>query len=653
MVMAITVRAEGAIYFVNGMSGSDSQSGLSWAQAFKTPQKAIAVAKGNTAAPHEIWVTAGIYRPDEGPGGINSNDPNAFYEMVPQVALYGGFVGTEANLDDRDLVANITILSGDIDVNDAHNPATSPADIVGNNSYHVLRFVQDDPVDNPTAIVDGFTVTAGDARQIPSDIQFLDQWIWLGGGANLDGGATPCDLLTCPGPLGPSFQNCRFVGNRSRGAGGAVGGRNIGVRLVKCSFENNETDGDFALINAGGGAVGVAGETQVVGCTFVGNTSKEFGGALNISGSIAPGSQGARIVNSRFLQNTADERGGGAYVHLDAGYMVNCVFAGNTALGIEFQGAGGGLDVNRPVVNCTFVNNRAEDPNSPAAGGGAVLDPPATIENCIFRGNTAQNTNTSWNVQQVFRTEFNSTHCPQFCDIEGMPVGCGCGGACTSFDADPLFLDADGPDDVPDTYLDNDYHLFPWSPCADAGNPSDLVIPLDDLDADGDMDMAEPTPDMDPNDRVLDNADADSCPRVDVGMDEVALLQCPWDCAAGGDGVVDTVDFFRLLQDWGMPYPASRCDQVAQAGIDTADFIGLLGAWGPCPSCAPPGGGAAQAGAGAGEAGAPGSGLTLEDALLVMGFSSAEEYAAWVEQASDEEREASGLLLAALLGGSG
>jgi hypothetical protein len=449
------------------------------------------------------------------------------------------------------------------------------------------------------------------------------------------------------------------VGNHALGAGGAIGGRNIGVRLVNCTFEDNTTSGNSEIYSRGGGAVGVTGETVVVGCSFIGNTSAGFGGAIDLGGTVAAGSEGARIVNCRFLENIANKRGGGVHGGLDAGYIVNCEFAGNVALGIGAQGAGGGLDYARqPVVNCTFVDNRAEDPDAPALGGGAVLDglggvaPTATIRNCIFRGNTAQNADTSWNVQQVFRTIQNDLHNPQFCDIEGIELPCPAD-PCTSFDADPRFVDPDGADDIATTYVDNDYHLFPWSPCADAGDPSDLAIPLDDLDADGDMDIAEPTPDRDPNDRVLDTVDADPCPRVDVGMDEVALVQCPWDCA-NGNGVVDVVDFFRLLNDWGMQWPATPCDQVAQPGIDTVDFVGLLGAWGPCPQCgSPPGGEAAQASGGAGDYGAPGSGLTLEEALSLMGFGSAEEYAAWLGQASDEEREASGLLLAALLSGGG
>lgn len=477
----------------------------------------------------------------------------------------------------------------------------------------------------------------------------------------------------CNGALGPSFQNCIFVGNKAVGAGGAIGGRSIGVRVVNCTFESNWTSGLQTLSLGGGGAIGVSGETQVVGCRFIGNKSLDDfpesvgnGGALDIDGKVADFSTGVRIVDCEFLDNEASGRGGGAYVGIASlipGYIVNCVFAGNvcrgTTLGI---GLGGGLYYNSGrLVNCTFVNNDAQDPDGNADGGGAMLTsstgmPSTTVNNCIFRGNHAESTlfPTDWFVQQVARPPQSLQFCPQYCDIEGFPPPpqCPCQNGCSGvFDADPRFVDPDGLDDDPDTYRDNDYHLVICSPCVEVGNPDSgpFVIPLDDFDIDGLDGNNEPTPDLDLNKRVLDhNANGACVAVVDIGVDEVVPPECPWDCA-DGNGVVDTVDFLRLLQDWGMQCPAALCDQLAPPGIDTVDFLGLLSAWGNCPQC----GKGAQAGAGAGEAGAPGSGLTLEEALWVMGFSGAEDYAAWLEQASDEEREASGLLLAELLGGSG
>ena len=48
----------------------------------------------------------------------------------------------------------------------------------------------------------------------------------------------------------------------------------------------------------------------------------------------------------------------------------------------------------------------------------------------------------------------------------------------------PLFADADGPDDDPNTWVDNDYHLTAASPCVDAGDPNDAAA-LDETDVEG------------------------------------------------------------------------------------------------------------------------------------------------------------------------
>jgi hypothetical protein len=54
---------------------------------------------------------------------------------------------------------------------------------------------------------------------------------------------------------------------------------------------------------------------------------------------------------------------------------------------------------------------------------------------------------------------------------------------------------------------------------------------------------------------------------------------CPWDCG-NNDGVVETVDFLALLQQWPGP---GACDINNDGVIDTVDFLALLSHWGLCP----------------------------------------------------------------------
>jgi endonuclease/exonuclease/phosphatase family metal-dependent hydrolase len=68
---------------------------------------------------------------------------------------------------------------------------------------------------------------------------------------------------------------------------------------------------------------------------------------------------------------------------------------------------------------------------------------------------------------------------------------------------------------------------------------------------------------------------------------------CPWDSTGDGgmpDGVVDTADFFALLQNWGAcpaepqscPWDSTGDGGVPDGVVDTADFFALLQHWGAC-----------------------------------------------------------------------
>ncbi len=68
------------------------------------------------------------------------------------VAIYGGFAGTETELSERDWENNVTILSGEIG-----DPATT-----ADNTIHVVVSIGQ----NGTAVLDGFTITKGNASAV-------------------------------------------------------------------------------------------------------------------------------------------------------------------------------------------------------------------------------------------------------------------------------------------------------------------------------------------------------------------------------------------------------------------------------------------------------------------------------------------------------
>src|SRR5206468_4039695 len=76
--------------------------------------------------------------------------------LRPGVALYGGFAGGEALLSQRDWAAHPTILSGDLNGDDAPGFGNK-----GDNVYQVLVAIGS--AITASTVLDGFTVTGGNA----------------------------------------------------------------------------------------------------------------------------------------------------------------------------------------------------------------------------------------------------------------------------------------------------------------------------------------------------------------------------------------------------------------------------------------------------------------------------------------------------------
>ena len=93
------------IIYVNASNTSGTYNGTSWATAYTDLTTAITNASGG----NQIWVAAGTYKP------TTTTDRTISFSMKEGVAIYGGFAGGEATLSSRDIAANITILSGDLD----------------------------------------------------------------------------------------------------------------------------------------------------------------------------------------------------------------------------------------------------------------------------------------------------------------------------------------------------------------------------------------------------------------------------------------------------------------------------------------------------------------------------------------------------------
>ncbi|MCK4813972.1 MAG: DUF1565 domain-containing protein, partial [Candidatus Marinimicrobia bacterium] len=145
-----------------------------WAGSYTSLAEALNVSQSDD----EIWVAAGTYTP-----GANRSDS---FILKPGVKLYGGFLGGETNVNDRDVYANASILSGDIGA-------------IANNSDNCYHVVSYNGTLTSTTVVDGFTIRDGNADNGSG-----------GGGMLLENGAAPL------------IRNCKFVQNNTSGGGGAI-----------------------------------------------------------------------------------------------------------------------------------------------------------------------------------------------------------------------------------------------------------------------------------------------------------------------------------------------------------------------------------------------------------------------------------------------
>jgi hypothetical protein len=227
------------VLYVNA-DAAPNGNGKAWDSAFTRLQDALAAAKDSGGAVRQVWVASGTYAPAE-PGG----DRTASFEMPGGVQLFGGFAGTETSLSQRNLAAPATVLTGDLNGNDAGNP-----DSVADNSHHVVT--ADNVAANTT--LDGFTIVSANADG--------EGPLGAGGGLWVQNG-------------GLTVRNCSFIGNAAFD-GGAVVAANADTTFVNCVFSGN--DG----ADHGGGVYVFAGTAALVNCTFAGNSTGGSGGGVYV-----------------------------------------------------------------------------------------------------------------------------------------------------------------------------------------------------------------------------------------------------------------------------------------------------------------------------------------------------------------------------------
>jgi len=310
-------------------SGATSGSCDSWGAAC-TLQTAL----GMAASGDEVWVAAGIYIPTTNVVmSPSTTDRGMSFDVPSGVAVYGGFAGTEVARADRDPRANVTILSGDIDGDDTNTDGNSidetSADIQGSNSYHVLYLDGTGTPITAATVLDGFTVTGGEANGASPDYSggglycdgtgsgsecspMLTHLTFSGNSAKDEGGAIESYSNYGDGTISPSFENVTFTGN-SASYGGAFSNYLGDHATSSPSFTNVTFSGNSAT-DGGGGAVfiyvfGNSSTPSFTNVTFSGNSASLGGGAIYTDAYLGspPGTITASLANAILWGDSAPE----------------------------------------------------------------------------------------------------------------------------------------------------------------------------------------------------------------------------------------------------------------------------------------------------------------------------------------------------------
>ncbi len=339
-------------------SAAGANNGTSWTNAYTNLKTAITAAGVGS----EIWVAAGTYYP----GAAQVDE----FRLKNGVTIYGGFpglAGQEGNFALRDYVANLSILSGDIDLD-----AVLDAD----NTYHVV-YSSADGLD-ATAILDGFYIENGYADTEDD-----------GGGIYIRN-------------TSPTIRNCVVRNNWAGDNGGGVYLENSNSVVSGCTVQNNYT------IDDGGGIYIIGGNITMSNTTVSTNSCEEEGAGVyvnagsttfnnvtisnctsitaanNGTGLYLTGTPTFTMTGGSIVSNSGGNDGGGVYM---ANGTVS--FSGTTiSNNIASNDDGGGLCVEGgtfSLVNCTVNANQSFD-----MGAGIYLNnaTSATLTGTTISNNT-------------------------------------------------------------------------------------------------------------------------------------------------------------------------------------------------------------------------------------------------------------------------
>ena len=427
-------------------------NGTSWQNAYTNLSTAI-----NSTVSGQIWVAQGTYIPTTDLNGqIPANPRLNTFKLKLNIAIYGGFNGSETYLAQRNWTNYPTILSGNI----------GDPGVIQDNLLHVLSSEYVNL--NSNTILDGLTIKDGYAMFLNGASSYTEN----GGGINVyqttngsfkiknciieenysEGTGGGIYIFNCD----PIIENCIFRNNVAFTGGGMYFSYCDAV-ISNCQFNQNYASYAFSYGQAGGIYIGSYSSPKIFNCSFTNNNATYEGGALYND------SNYELTFNNNIVSGNHSRDGGALFLDGES-YLFNNLFFNNSA---TWNGGSVYMDYSSfgEFINNTVVQNTA----GTSGGGLYTFGPAPNITNSIFYSNSsplgpqirAYNNAGSW--APAFR----------YCNIQGGLTDLASYGNPIIYqdnlDVNPLFIDS----------TTNDFHLLSTSALINAGtmNPSIVASP--------------------------------------------------------------------------------------------------------------------------------------------------------------------------------
>ena len=420
------------VYHVNINNGDDTNDGLLWSSSFKNIQPAIDIAQeGDT-----ILIAAGVYHPTkkiaaEHKDKTPTSERHRSFLITKDIALIGGFPAdaiNETTRNDRDWLANKTVLSGDMNGDDYEKDWPNKDE----NALHVVVMLHV----SSAMYLDGFYIRGGHAEDDYAPV-YVDNTLVqhdCGGGIYAFS----------------KYESSPTLAN-----------------LVICDNQAGQHGGGFYAYSESGEA-----SPFMTNVTFTGNYADWRGGGLFIDGMIA----NPALLNVNITGNLTNYDGGGLFCIAEKStepVLANVLISGNKAK----SGSGAFIialeEFAAPeIINATICGNKS---TSNSRGSGVFISAETQIavpyiRNSVIWGNRSDQTDniTITGRNGVF-TEYENNL------IEGNSPG----GSNLSGDDNPMFVNPKDADLAPTLNGFGDYRLLPESPLINKGQNSFMFLSVD------------------------------------------------------------------------------------------------------------------------------------------------------------------------------